>query len=120
MDDKITINEVKNIVKKFCDDRNWNQFHDGKELSIGISTEAGELLDYFRFKNKEQIKELLDNKETRKKISHELVDVFYFVLRFAEIYNIDLSEELKEKIKKNELKYPIEKAKDCNKKYTEY
>lgn len=119
MKNQKSIIELEEIVKKFCEDRDWDQFHDAKELSIGISTEANELLQLFRFKNQEQIKDIFLKKESKEKIEDELSDVFYFILRFAQLYNIDLSETLQKKIIKNEIKYPIEFSKGNNKKYNE-
>ena len=119
-DNKTTIHELKQVVKKFCDDRNWSQFHDAKELAIGISTEAGELLDHFRFKSVDEVKNVFQNLDKKKQISEELSDVLYFVLRFADVYDLDLTTELKSKIELNCKKYPVEKAKNCNKKYNEY
>ena len=58
MDNKTTVEDLKNLVKNFCEQRDWDQFHNPKELAIGISTEANELLQIFRFKNEEQMKEL--------------------------------------------------------------
>lgn len=120
MDDIKTVNDLKEIVKKFCEDRDWDQFHDPKELAIGISTEANELLQLFRFKNDEQMKAMLEDKEKIKEIKDELADVFYFILRFAQINNMDLSELLIEKMNKNGDKYPIDKVKGKNEKYNEY
>ena len=121
MDDKQkTISELKEMVKQFCDQRNWRQFHNAKELAIGISTESGELLDHFRFKSNEEIEGFFHDSSKKEEITHELADVLYFVVRFAEIYNIDLSKALQHKISINNKKYPIEKAKNSNKKYTEY
>ena len=119
MDDKSNIKELKDLVKKFCEERDWDQYHNAKDLAIGIITESSELLEHFRFKSIDEVDDLFYNKSKRKEISEELVDIFYFILRFAQKYNIDLSEELKEKIKKNIKNYPIEKSKGLNKKYTE-
>jgi NTP pyrophosphatase (non-canonical NTP hydrolase) len=119
-DEETTILETKNMVKEFCDERNWRQFHDAKELAIGITTEAGELLEHFRFKSKEDIDNIFSNTEKKEEISHELADVYYFVLRFAEMYNIDLANSLANKIRINEARYPLTKSKDNNKKYSEY
>ena len=119
MDKKVTVEDLKNQVRKFCEDRDWDQFHNPKELAIGISTEANELLQLFRFKSEEDMKKLM---QTSKKddVEEELADVLYFVLRFAQMNNIDLSTAIKSKIEKNSKKYPLEKAKGCNKKYNEY
>lgn len=119
MDNKTTIDELKEMVKEFCETRNWNQFHNPKDLAIGISTEANELLQIFRFKSEEDMRQLMSS-ERKDEIEEELADVFYFVLRFAQMNNIDLSQAVKNKIDKNNKKYPVEKAKGCNKKYNEY
>ncbi len=119
MDRKTTIEELKEMVKEFCEARDWNQFHNPKDLAIGISTEANELLQIFRFKSEEDMRQLMSS-ERKDEIEEELADVFYFVLRFAQMNNIDLSQAVKNKIDKNNRKYPVEKAKGCNKKYNEY
>ena len=119
MDSKSNINELKELVKKFCDDRDWEQFHNPKDLAIGISTEANELLSLFRFKNEEEMKEILDNPNKREDVEDETADIFFFLLRFAQMNNIDLSEALKKKVEKNNKKYNVEKFKGSNKKYSE-
>ena len=118
-DTQVTIEELKNLVKDFCETRDWDQFHNPKELAIGISTEANELLQIFRFKSEEDMKVLM-NSEKKTEVEEELADVLYFVLRFAQMNNIDLSTAVKNKIEKNNKKYPLEKTKGCNKKYNEY
>ncbi len=119
MDNESTIEELKKIVRDFCEARDWDQFHNPKDLAIGISTEANELLQIFRFKSEADMEKLMKS-EKRKEVEEELSDVFYFVLRFAQMNDIDLSESIKSKIEKNNEKYPVEKVKGCNKKYNEY
>jgi len=119
MDNDTPVNELKNLVKQFCEERNWDQFHNPKDLAIGIITEAGELLDIFRFKRDDEITQMMINPEKRTAIGEELADVLYFVLRFAQMNNIDLTETLLKKLKRNELNYPITKSKGSNKKYNE-
>lgn len=119
MDSETTIQELKDAVKKFCEDRDWDQYHNAKDLAIGVITESSELLDHFRFKSQDQIKKMFENPDKRTEISEEMADVLYFLLRLAQMNNIDLSTELKKKIEKNGLKYPVEKVKGLNKKYTE-
>ncbi len=120
MDSDNTIKELKDKIKEFCELRDWDQYHNAKDLAIGIITESGELLDMFRFKNEKEIENMFRNSENKGKISEELADILYFVLRLAQRYDIDLSTELGKKLQKNEQKYPIEKAKGSNKKYTEF
>lgn len=119
MDNKTTLEELKNEVKEFCEKRDWDQFHNPKELAIGISTEANELLQIFRFKSEEDMKKMMES-EKREEIEEELADVLYFVLRFAQMNYIDLSSAVLNKIEKNDKKYPADKVKGCNKKYNEY
>ena len=118
MDQDTNIQQLKQKIQKFCEDRDWDQYHGAKDLAIGIITEASELLENFRFKSEKEVEELM-NSDKRKEITEELADVMFFVLRLAQRYDIDLSKELEEKIKKSAEKYPIEKAKGSNKKYTE-
>ena len=114
------INELVRFVQEFCDQRDWDQFHNPKDLAIGLSTESNELLDIFRFKNVEQMREMMVNTSTREKVSDELGDVFFFLLRFVQMYDFDLSECLQQKIDKNEQKYPVDLSRGQNKKYSEY
>jgi len=100
MDKKVTIEELKNKVKEFCENRDWDQFHNPKELAIGISTEANELLQIFRFKSEDDMKKLMSS-DKRVEVEEELADVLYFVLRFAQMNEIDLSSAVVNKIEKN-------------------
>ena len=120
MDDKTNIGELKNKVKTFCDARDWDQYHNAKELAIGIVTEASELLQPFRFKNAEEVDAMFENAETKQELSEEIADVLFFLVRLAQRYDIDLSSELQKKIDKNDQKYPVDKVKGSNKKYSEY
>ncbi len=120
MDHDTDLEELKEEVREFCEERNWDQFHDAKEMAIGISTEAAELLEHFRFLSEKETEELLQDEEKRKEISDEMADVLYFMLRLAQLYDIDISEAFKRKMEKNEKKYPVEKAKDSNRKYDEF
>lgn len=119
MEDKTTINELKNIVKEFCEIRDWSQYHNPKDLSIGISTEANELLEIFRFKSDKELENILKDPQKRKLIENELSDVLFFILRFAQMNDIDLVSSLKNKIKINKEKYPADLFKGSNKKYDE-
>lgn len=102
---------IINELKKFRDDRDWNQFHNPKDLSIALSIEANELLEQFLWKSHEDA--------DKEKVKEELADVFSFALLLAEKYDFDLEEIILEKIQRNAEKYPIEKAKGTAKKYNE-
>ncbi|HMK45284.1 MAG TPA: nucleotide pyrophosphohydrolase [Methanocella sp.] len=111
--------EMKNYIKRHCEARDWDQYHNPKDLAIGIITESSELLELFRFRNEAEMDLMLKDDEKRGKICEELADVLFFTLRFAQLYDIDLTAEFYKKMKKNELHYPVEKAKGSNKKYDE-
>lgn len=108
------------MVRKFCDDRHWAQFHGPKELAIGLTTESAELLDLFRFKSNEECLLLLKKKGSRRQVEEELADILYFLLRFAQLHEIDLPEAFRKKMAKNRKKYPTRLVKGKNKKYSEY
>jgi NTP pyrophosphatase (non-canonical NTP hydrolase) len=114
-----TVDELKTVVRMFCEDRDWDRFHNPKDLVIGISTEASELLEIFRFKDEAECREILEDGKGREAVCDELADVLYFVIRFAQTNEIDLSSALESKVCKNGNKYPADKFKGSNKKYDE-
>ncbi|MEB0262588.1 MULTISPECIES: nucleotide pyrophosphohydrolase [unclassified Mucilaginibacter] len=108
------MNELKDLQKKlidFRDKRDWNQFHNAKDLALALSIEVAELNELFLWKKSEEA-----NVE---KIKDELADVFGYALLLAEKYNFDIVEIVNNKITKNNEKYPVDKAKGNAKKYTE-
>ncbi|MGB4661273.1 MAG: nucleotide pyrophosphohydrolase [Mobilitalea sp.] len=119
MDNEITVKELKDKVRKFCEARDWDQFHNPKDLAIGISTEANELLDIFRFKSEEQMKIIMEEEHKKTAVEDELADTLFFILRFAQMNGIDLSEVLGKKMKKNGERYTVELAKGKNEKIVE-
>ena len=103
------IKELSKIILKFTDDRNWKKYHTPKDLVIGVSTEACELLDHFRFKTDEDIQKIFEDPKKKELIAEEAADVLWFLLLFVERNNIDLEDALLKKLKKNEIRFPIEK-----------
>ena len=118
-DSRTTVEDLKNVVQAYCEARDWDQFHDAKELAISITIESAELLELFRFKSPEDMRRMFATPGSREQIGGELADVLFALLRFAQLYNIDLTAEFFEKMKENERKYPVEKARGSNKKYDE-
>lgn len=106
--------EIKARIKKFCDDRDWSQFHDPKNLAISLNLESAEVLELFQWTKDNQLKP-----ERAEKINEELADVFYWLIMLSNHYNIDLIEALQKKMDQNDIKYPIEKAKGKSDKYNE-
>ena len=106
--------ETKEIIEallKFRDERDWEKFHNPKDLAVALNIESAELLEIFLWKQAEEA--------NIEKVKEELADVFAFAFLLAEKYKFDVKEIVLEKIKKNGEKYPIEKAKGSSKKYNE-
>ncbi len=119
MDTKTNFQDIKERIKKFCEERDWDQYHNAKDLAIGIITESSELLKHFRFKSEKEVEEMFKNPEKRKEITGEMADVLFFLFRLAQKYNIDIVTEFNKKIEENEKKYPVNKSRSSNKKYSE-
>lgn len=104
--------ETINQILKFRDDRDWKQFHNPKDLAISISLEAAELLEVFQWSGSD-----VSNEGKQDKIKEELADVVNYCVLMADACELDLDEIVQEKIKINERKYPVEKAKGRRDKY---
>jgi len=112
------INKIIEQIIKIRNDRNWKQFHNPKDLALSLVLEAGEVMEHFQWKDKQEVeKYIIDNKD---EIGEEIADVLYWVLLMSHDLNINILEALQKKLKKIENKYPIEKSKDNHKKYTEF
>lgn len=106
--------EIKALIEKlvrFRDERNWEQFHNSKDLALALSIEASELNELFLWKKPEEV--------NQEKLKEELADVFAYALLLANKHNLDVADIVKRKIEKNSEKYPVDKAKGSAKKYNE-
>ncbi len=108
---KTDIEEIVVKLREFNKERDWDQFHNGKDLAIAISLEASELLEEFLWKSPEDAKV--------GKIREELADILSYAFQMADKYGLDIKEIMLDKLEKNALKYPVDKAKGTAKKYTE-
>jgi len=112
------LNELKLRLRQFADERDWNQFHSPKNLSMALIGETAELVEHFQWLSEEQSKTLPDDKHNE--VALELADIFIYLIRIADKLNVDLINTAYKKIAINEQKYPVEKVKGKSKKYTEY
>lgn len=119
MDARTSVEDLKERVRRFCEARDWDQFHTPKELGIGIVTEAAELLAHFRFQSEGETRAQLEDPAKREAIENEVADVLYFLLRLCQVLDIDVSAALEHKMRLNEARYPVERARGQNLKYTE-
>jgi NTP pyrophosphatase (non-canonical NTP hydrolase) len=107
-DRETTIDDLKNVVRRFVTERNWAGYHDPKNLSMSIAIEAAELMEHFQWLKNSEIDHELNDPKSREAIEDELADVLAYVLSFANTLNIDLSSALTQKMAKNEKKYPAD------------
>lgn len=118
MHNQDSLQVLSDKVRQFCEARDWDQFHGPKDLAIGLITEASELLEHFRFQSDQQALALFTDTQSKEEIESELADVFFFLLRFSQRFDIDLDKALRRKMEVSERKYPVHRAKGRNVKYT--
>lgn len=118
MNDTVTtIETLKKQLQKFIDERDWNQFHSPKNMSMGIAVEAAELMELFLWVDTQKSFDVIQEK--REQVEHEIADIAIFVLMFCSENKIDLAQAIEKKMKLNAEKYPVEKSKGKSTKYTE-
>jgi NTP pyrophosphatase (non-canonical NTP hydrolase) len=105
------IKKITNAIIKFRDERDWEQFHNSKDLALALNVEAGELLEIFLWKDAKDAK--------KEKVKEELADVFNYAFLLAEKYGFNVEEIVMEKLTTNAKKYPADRAKGSAKKYSE-
>ena len=106
--------ETIDMILKFRDDRDWKQFHNPKDLAISISLESAELLEVFQWSGSD-----VSGENKKDKIKEELADVINYCVLMADACNLDIDQIVQDKIRKNNEKYPVEKAKGKSEKYSE-
>jgi NTP pyrophosphatase (non-canonical NTP hydrolase) len=109
---------LRQTLRQFAAERDWDQFHSPKNLAIALSVEAAELLEHFQWVAETDSAVMLA--ERREQVRHEMADVLLYLIRLADKMNIDLAAAAAEKIQLNASKYPIDKARGNAKKYTEF
>lgn len=112
-----SIAELTATIQKFVDAREWRKYHNAKDLSVAIAAEAGELMQHFVWQQENQIEARVENK--RAEIASEIADVAILLFELADNLDLHLGEVMSEKIARNEIRYPVEKARGNNLKYSE-
>ena len=104
-------------LQHFAAARNWAQFHSPKNLAMALAGETGELIEIFQWMTEEQSISAAQQPETAQAIRHELADVMMYLVRLADVLGVDLDEAVQNKLRLNEQKYPVDKARNTSKKY---
>jgi NTP pyrophosphatase (non-canonical NTP hydrolase) len=118
-DAQTTVAELKSRVLHFVRERDWEQFHSPKNLSMALAAEAGELMEHFLWSTPEQAAVIARDPAKRERIAEELADVVIYALEFANMTGLDVAASIEAKLAANARKYPVEKARGRSDKYTE-
>jgi len=113
-----SLESLRDRLRDFARERDWDQFHTPKNLSMALIAEAAELIEHFQWVDGEQSHILLD--KTRVSVEEELADILIYLVRISDKLDIDLYKAVERKIKINEVKYPAHRVRGSAKKYTEY
>ncbi|MCC5832537.1 MAG: nucleotide pyrophosphohydrolase [Chlamydiales bacterium] len=111
------LKELQKQIREFVSERGWNQYHSPKNISISLNLECSEVLECFQWLTDKDSFEIIHNEKMHQEFQDELADVFFCVLRLADLLEIDLIEAFTEKMRKNREKYPIDKAHGRTEKY---
>ena len=114
-----TISELRERVLAFVREREWEQFHAPKNLSMALAAEAAELMEHFLWSSPEESRSVAADPAKRAKIAEELADVVIYALEFANATGLDVAASIESKIAANAKKYPVEKSRGRSAKYTE-
>lgn len=106
-------------IRSFVIERDWEQFHNPKNLVMALAGEAGELLEIFQWLSSDQSSEVMKDPKTAIRVRHEIADIFVYLLRIADKLEINLEEVVLEKLQLNEQKYPVKLSKGSAVKYTD-
>lgn len=120
MTDIVDINEIKKILQNFADARDWNKFHNPKNLAMALTCEAGELLEIFQWLTLEESSAVSNDDQNCERVRQELADIIIYAIRLADLMKINLNQAIRNKIEMNNKKYPAEEVKGSLKKYDKY
>lgn len=115
----MSIKSLQQELADFAAARDWNQFHDPKSLVLALVSEVGELAELFQWLSPEQASDIMASSRKADRVGEEMADVFGYLLRLADVLDIDLEQAMSTKIAINERKYPVEKARGHATKYTD-
>ena len=115
---KFDLTQAVNALLGFREERDWEQYHTPKNLSISIAIEAAELMEHFQWRSEKEVGEYIKT-DSLDKVSEEIADIASYLLLLSNDLGIDLNSAILKKISRNELKYPVEKSRGRHTKYTD-
>ena len=115
-----SLSNLRNKIKEFVKERDWEKYHSPKNLSMSIAVETAELMEHFQWLTSEESKLALKDKKKRKEIESELADIAIYIFDFCNLFNVDIEKSILKKLKQNSKKYPVRLVKGKAHKYTFY
>jgi dCTP diphosphatase len=116
----MTLQELQEQVRRFAQERDWEQFHDPKNLSMALAGEVGELLEIFQWLTPAQATAIMEDVTRAEAVRHELADVLVYLLRLADVLQVDLAAALNAKMVLNARRYPVDRVRGRSDKYGAY
>jgi NTP pyrophosphatase (non-canonical NTP hydrolase) len=118
--DDTTVRQLQILLAAFAEARDWGQFHTPRNLALALVGEVGELSALLQWLSDEEVEVWLNDERGREKLAAEMADVFAYLLRLADVVNVDLAAALRSKTLLNEARYPQDRARGSSAKYTQY
>jgi dCTP diphosphatase len=120
-DPETTLEALKEAVRAFTDARDWAQFHHPKDLGVALACEVGEVLEHFRYRTNEEVRDALAaGSPDHRALAFEMADCLWLLLRLADVCAIDLAASLAGKLVEADRKYPVDRCRGRADKYTAY
>jgi dCTP diphosphatase len=110
MSEPLSLDEVRDFLRRFAVERDWEQFHTPKNLAMALAAEAGELLEIFQWLTAEESRRVMDDPARAQAVRNELADVLQYVVRLADVLDADLAEAVWNKVRANEGRYPADEV----------
>ena len=120
MTDQLDIEQIKSLLRVYAADRDWNKYHNPKNLAMSLACESGELLEIFRWLTGDEATHAKQDAECKEQVAHELADILLNAIRLADLMDINLAEAIRTKFAINEKNYPAERVRGSAKKYDQY
>lgn len=118
--DQLNVSAMLKLQRAFVNERKWQKFHTPKNLSMALAGEAAELMEIFQWLSPAESRNVMRKPAQAKAVSHEMADIFYYLLRLADVLGVDLEKAYWDKMRHNAAKYPVKLAKGNAKKYSEF
>lgn len=118
-DELVNVNGLARALESFASERDWAQFHSPKNLVMALTGEVGELAELFQWVTEQQSKDMASDPAANQRVAEELADVLFYLVRTASVMGIDLNQAAVQKLALNASKYPADKVRGSNKKYSE-